>query len=343
MIAARLGRRRREGALKRVSALAPEALGPTVTVGEILVEIMATTVGAGFLSPQPLVGPFASGAPAIFIDQVARFGGGAGIVAAVGADDFGTLNVERLRADGVDVSAIAIVPGKPTGSAFVRYRADGSRDFVYNIAHSAAGDTRMTEAARTLIARAGHVHVMGSAFAIQGIGAVILEAIATIRARGGSVSFDPNIRKELAQGGEGRKLIDDMLAVTDLLLPSGDELLVSADEATEDAAVERLLGLGIGEIVLKRGSAGSSHFSQAFGRVDCPAFAVEEIDPTGAGDCFGAAYLTSRRAGLSPARALLYANAAGARTVTRQGPMEGVSGREDLDRFIAAAGREVTK
>ena len=71
------------------------------------------------------------------------------------------------------------------------------------------------------------------------------------------------------------------------------------------------------------------------------AFAVEEIDPTGAGDCFGAAYLTSRRAGLPPARALLYANAAGARTVTRRGPMEGVSSRQELDRFIAAAGREV--
>lgn len=327
--------------MKTVSALAPEALGLTVTVGEILVEIMATSVGAGFLVPQPLVGPFASGAPAIFIDQVAQFGGAAGIVAAVGADDFGALNVTRLRADGVDVSAIAVVQGKPTGSAFVRYRPDGARDFVFNITHSAAGEARMTEAARALVAKAGHVHVMGSAFAIPGIAAALLEAVATVKARGGSVSFDPNIRKELVQAGEGRKLVDDMLAVTDLLLPSGDELLVAAGEATESAAVERLLGLGIGEIVLKRGSAGSSHFSRQFGRVDCSAFVVEEVDPTGAGDCFGAAYLTSRRAGLPPARALLYANAAGARTVTRQGPMEGVSSRQELDGFIAAAGREV--
>jgi sugar/nucleoside kinase (ribokinase family) len=321
--------------------LAPEALGPTVTVGEILVEIMATTVGAGFLSPQSLVGPFPSGAPAIFIDQVARIGGAAGIVAAVGADDFGVLNVERLRADGVDVSAIATIGGKPTGSAFVRYRPDGARDFVFNIAHSAAGETRMTTTARALIGRAGHVHVMGSAFAIPGIAAILVEAVAAVKGRGGSVSFDPNIRKELVQGGEGRKLVDDMLAVTDLLLPSGDELLVAAGEATEAAAVERLLALGIGEIVLKRGRDGSTHFSKIFGRVECPAFTVEEVDPTGAGDCFGAAYLTCRRAGLPPARALLYANAAGARTVTRQGPMEGVSSLAELDQFIAAAGREM--
>lgn len=324
-----------------MSVLAPESLGPTVTVGEILVEIMATTVGAGFLRPQPLVGPFPSGAPAIFIDQVARIGGAAGIVAAVGDDDFGALNVERLRADGVDVSAIATVPGKPTGSAFVRYRPDGARDFVFNITYSAAGDTRMTEAARALIGRAGHVHVMGSAFAIPGIAAILVEAVAVVKARGGSVSFDPNIRKELVQGGEGQRLVDDMLAATDLLLPSGDELLVAAGAASEAAAIERLLGLGVGEIVLKRGAEGSSHFSTAFGRTDCPAFSVEEIDPTGAGDCFGAAYLTCRRAGLPPQTALLYANAAGARTVTKQGPMEGVSSKAELDRFIAAAGREV--
>ncbi len=336
-----IGRHWREGILVGKSTLAAEALGPTITVGEILVEIMATSIGAGFLDAQPLVGPFPSGAPAIFIDQVACMGGTAGIVAAVGDDDFGVLNVERLRRDGVDVSAIATIAGKPTGSAFVRYRPDGARDFVFNIAHSAAGEAKMTEAAAALIGRAGHVHVMGSAFAIPGIGAVLLEAISVVKARGGSVSFDPNIRKELVQGGEGRKLIDDMIAVTDLLLPSGDELLVAAGEATEATAVARLLDRGIGEIVLKRGSEGSTHFSKAFGRVDCAAFKVEEIDPTGAGDCFGAAYLTSRRAGLSPERALLYANAAGARTVTKQGPMEGVSSQAELDRFIAAAGREI--
>lgn len=336
-----IGCLKREGTLVRASALAAESLGPTITVGEILVEIMATTVGGGFLEPQSLVGPFPSGAPAIFIDQVARIGGAAGIVAAVGDDDFGRLNVERLRTDGVDVSAIATIVGKPTGSAFVRYRPDGARDFVFNIAHSAAGEARMTAAAAALIARAGHVHVMGSAFAIPGIGAVLREAIAAVKERGGSVSFDPNIRKELVQGGDGRKLIDAMIAVTDLLLPSGDELLVAAGASTEAEAVQLLLDRSVGEIVLKRGSEGSTHFSKAFGRVDCPAFKVEEIDPTGAGDCFGAAYLTSRRAGMPPENALLYANAAGARTVTKQGPMEGVSSKAELDQFIAAAGREV--
>ena len=124
-----------------------------ITVGEILVEIMATTVGTGFREPQGLVGPFPSGAPAIFIDQAARLGARCAMIGAVGDDDFGRVNLDRLSADGVDVSAIAVHPGVATGSAFVRYRADGSRDFVFNIRHSASGLIALTPEAERVVAR----------------------------------------------------------------------------------------------------------------------------------------------------------------------------------------------
>jgi len=320
-------------------ALAPEALGPTITVGEILVEIMATTVGAGFLEAQTLTGPYPSGAPAIFIDQVARMGGAAGIVASVGDDDFGRLNVDRLQHDGVDVSAIAVAEGWPTGSAFVRYRPDGARDFVFNIARSAAGRIGLTPAARDLVRRAGHVHVMGTALSIPGAREVILHAIETVHNRGGSVSLDPNLRKELLTDDGALESFNQVLAAADLLLPSGEELFTAAGLNDEAAAVAKLLEGGIGEIVLKRGEQGASFFDHDRQRVDCPAFAVDEIDPTGAGDCFGAAYLTCRRKGMAPDAALLHANAAGARNVTRLGPMEGVSTLAELTAFISETPR----
>ena len=78
-----------------------------MTIGEILVEIMATERGQSFRAPGPLVGPFPSGAPAIFIDQVARLGFPAGIIGCVGDDDFGWLNIERLKRDGVDTTHAA--------------------------------------------------------------------------------------------------------------------------------------------------------------------------------------------------------------------------------------------
>ena len=51
-----------------------------MTMGEILVEIMAERKGQSFRAPGPLAGPYASGAPAIFIDQVSRLGHPAAII-----------------------------------------------------------------------------------------------------------------------------------------------------------------------------------------------------------------------------------------------------------------------
>lgn len=324
--------------LSRRSEIAAEATGPTIVAGEILVEIMATDRGMGFLEPLTLVGPYPSGAPAIFIDQVARLGGGAGLIGCVGRDDFGTLNLERLKRDGVDVSAVDVSDRYPTGSAFVRYRPDGIRDFVYNIAESAAGQIHLTTAARLLADKAGHLHIMGSTLSVAGLTEIVTYAVQAVRARGGSTSFDPNMRKELIGGADGAlfsTLVDD----ADLLLPSGDELLAAAGVDDQHQAVTALFARGVGEIVLKRGADGSSHFGSDGSRIDCPGFLVEEVDPTGAGDCFGATYLTCRRKGMGPGKALFYANAAGARNVTRGGPMEGTAGFDVLDDFIAGTAR----
>lgn len=319
--------------------IAPERLGPTITIGEILVEIMATDRGDGFLETLNLTGPFPSGAPAIFIDQVARLGGSAGIIATVGDDDFGKLNIARLSRDGVDVSAISVSPDRPTGSAFVRYRNDGSRDFVFNITHSAAGSITSSMPSQELIARAGHIHVMGSAFSIPGAGDVIRAAISSVQSRGGSISFDPNIRKELLREKGLKTHFDHMLQNTTLLLPSGEELTVAAGIDDEIGAVEKLQAMGIAEIVLKRGEKGATFFGQGGERIDFSGFAVEEVDPTGAGDAFGATYLTSRRLGFAPGEALERAAAAGARNVTKQGPMEGLPDTAELAAFISSASR----
>ena len=90
---------------------------------------------------------------------------------------------------------------------------------------------------------------------------------------------------------------------------------------------------------MKRGAEGATFFATNGERVDAGAFLVEEVDPTGAGDCFGGAYLACRRLGMEPDAALTYACAAGARNVTRLGPMEGAGTRADLDRFIAETER----
>ncbi|WP_320203967.1 tagatose kinase [Agrobacterium rosae] len=308
-----------------------------LTIGEILVEIVATERGDGFRAPVPLIGPFPSGAPAIFIDQVGKLGQECAIISRVGDDDFGYVNLERLNADGVDVSGIEVAKHGTTGSAFVRYREDGSRAFVFNIRDSACGTITITKNASRLIDGCTHLHVMGTALYAPSVVETILDTLDRIKAKGGTVSFDPNLRAEILGSPGMREALKQVISKTDLFLPSGDELFLFAEAKSEAAAVAELLATGIKAVVVKRGSAGATYFDTSTS-IDMPAFKANEIDPTGAGDCFGGTFVTFWLAGAEPAEALRYANAAGARAVMKEGPMEGASSRSELDQFIAEQG-----
>jgi hypothetical protein len=295
---------------------------------------MATDPGEGFLEPLKLIGPFPSGAPAIFIDQAARFGQPAARIGCVGDDDFGRLNVERLRRDGVDVSAIRIDPEAVTGSAFVRYRPDGSRAFVFNIKQSASGRIALDAAARAALDRADHLHVMGTALFSPSLVTVVLEAADAVGARGGTVSFDPNLRPEMLNLPGLRAACETLYRRCDLYLPSGEELYLFTAARTASEAVQEILGQGVRAVIHKRGAEGASYFDAA-AQVNQTAFPVEEVDPTGAGDTFGATFLCCWLRAMAPAHALAYAAASGALAVTQRGPMEGASNQAELDAFLA--------
>jgi sugar/nucleoside kinase (ribokinase family) len=70
-----------------------------------------------------------------------------------------------------------------------------------------------------------------------------------------------------------------------------------------------------------------------------PGFDVEEIDPTGAGDCFDAGFLVSWLEGAGPLSAARFANACGALAVTARGPMAGAKTRTEVEAFMQKAER----
>jgi sugar/nucleoside kinase (ribokinase family) len=308
-----------------------------MTMGEILVEIMARDVGQSFRQPGVLLGPYASGAPAIFIDQVGKLGCPAGMIGCVGDDDFGYLNIERLKSDGVSVAGISMLPDATTGSAFVTYRHDGNRDFVFNISNSASARLGPQHVTTQALEGCGHFHVMGSSLFSDGIVAAMKKAVDIVKQRGGTVSFDPNVRKEILRSPGMRSALEYFLRQTDIFLPSGGELTLLVNAQTEEDALDQLLAMGVKEVVIKRGSDGATYVDRQQ-RVDVKPLTVTEVDPTGAGDCFGGAFVACRVMGLTPPEALRFANAAGAMAVTRRGPMEGASTfaqlREALDHAV---------
>jgi sugar/nucleoside kinase (ribokinase family) len=67
-----------------------------------------------------------------------------------------------------------------------------------------------------------------------------------------------------------------------------------------------------------------------------PAFAVQAIDTTGAGDVFRAAFIYAFLNDFDPPQMLRFANAAAAASCTRKGAMAGVSSLEEVNRVLSA-------
>ena len=69
---------------------------------------------------------------------------------------------------------------------------------------------------------------------------------------------------------------------------------------------------------------------------EAPAFPVDAVDTTGAGDVFRGALIVSLLRGEGPEDMLRFANAAAAVSCTREGAIAGVPTREEIERITQA-------
>lgn len=307
-----------------------------LSLGELLVEVMREDVDQPLDVPGPFVGPFPSGAPAIFIDAVARLGIACGFIGVVGDDPFGKCVLGRLKRDGVDVRHVRVVRQRTTGVAFVSYRSDGSRQFVFHLAHSAAALLSPEDVREDYLQGVKALHVTGSALGISDSAReACYRAVRLCKQSGGIVSFDPNVRQEILGADAVGALCEPVLQSCDVLLPSGQEATMLTGDADEETACRNLLARGIPLVVLKRGSKGCVLFTDQLRR-EIPAFKVTEVDPTGAGDAFAAGFVVALLRGMSAEEAARFASAIGALAVTKRGPMEGLPTLTEGQSFLSS-------
>jgi len=299
-----------------------------LAVGEALVEFRRLTPDGRIAAAGEWAGPFPSGAPAIFASVAARLGATSALVASVGADALGDMLLSRMRRDGVRTDALGVQPARRTAVAFVAYDAAGDRDFWFSVPDSAA--VVVDHAGLDRIAgHADWLHVCGSTLTFGGEVADAVEATAArVRAAGGSLSVDPNLRPNASAAALARTR--ELARDADVLFPSDGEL--DALGLAEDELLAR------GALICHtRGAAGAVVSGHAVGPapVVVPAPPATEVDPTGAGDTFAAAFVTATRAGADPVSAARTACAIAARSVAVMGAMELTVGPEDLRQATA--------
>ncbi|OCG59516.1 sugar kinase [Gilliamella sp. Nev3-1] len=311
------------------------------TIGELLVEFLAKEQNQRFNQTGEFIGPFVSGAPAIFADQVAKLGFSVVFFSCVGKDAFGKMCINRLKNDGVIIDGITMHHKANTGSAFVTYKDSNERDFIFNIPNSACGLLSFNHVNESLLKDCNHLHVMGSSLYSFRVIDAMRKALDIIKNKGGTISFDPNLRKEMFDIPEMEQSFDYIMEYTDIFLPSKNEVnyFSNNNDESEQQIMMRLLKKGIKHIVVKGGCKGANYYGldeQGYLQMHhVDGYTVNSVDPTGAGDCFGATFVSLMLAGYSVEKALQYANASGAFAVSKKGPMEGTSSLPELKQFLS--------
>ncbi|GAA1978894.1 ribokinase [Isoptericola halotolerans] len=205
----------------------------------------------------------------------ARLGGDVALVGAVGTDAFAAAALPGLRRAGVDLSALATVPG-PTGVALVSVDDDGENAIV--VVPGANGSVDATTVARhtELVAGAavvvvqGEIPVAGTDTAARAAtGRVLLNLAPVVPVGRGTLALaDPLV----VNAGEAWRLLTE----AGRPVPEGEPF----------AVVTELRDLGPRSVVLTLGGAGAVALDDDGAPVVVPAPVVQAVDTTGAGDAF---------------------------------------------------------
>ena len=105
------------------------------------------------------------------------------------------------------------------------------------------------------------------------------------------------------------------------------------NETDADIAAKKLVDSGVEKVIITLGSKGAFVLTKTE-KVSVPAFKVEAIDTTAAGDTFCGAFAVALVEGKPLKYSLLFASAAAAISVTRLGAQPSAPTREEIDAFL---------
>ncbi len=144
--------------------------------------------------------------------------------------------------------------------------------------------------------------------------------------------------RSVLDAGPAQKVSMSLLRKADIVSPNETEALALTGIEVNDVtsarkAARKLLDGGVETVVMKLGEQGAFVLTHDL-EEHVPAFPVEAVDTTAAGDAFTGALAVALAEGADMVDAVRFANAAGALAVTRLGAQPSMPTREAVEQFI---------
>lgn len=239
------------------------------------------------------------------------------LLGTVGNDAQAEFVLQKLQEPGVDTSVIERAD-LPTAATVVLVNGCGNRQFLHRLGASLEAFREPVEFTPELCGNRSHYH-LASLFILPNLRAHGPEMLRRARETGLTTSLDTNWDAE----GEWMRALEGCLPQLDILFMNEDEAFMVTGSKDPATGAEVVFRKGVRTAVMKLSGRGCAIYAE--GReIICPAFEVNAIDTTGAGDCFVAGFLAARQQGASWEEAGRLGNAVAALSVQKLGAVTGV-------------------
>lgn len=245
----------------------------------------------------------------------------------VGNDAAGQAQIANLSSAGVRTHWIARDKDQPTGTAIIGVDAQRENRIVVIPGANGTFTAKILERSAEVFAGASFVLLQLE------IPMPTVEAAAKLAKKAGAiVILDP---------APAAPLPDQLLATCNYLTPNLTELAALTQRRLNDnssadqiiAAARQLCARGVTKVIAKLGRRGAMLVTHE-SATSWPAFEVDAVDTTAAGDAFNGAFAAQLAGGADESGAAIFASAAAAISVTRAGAQASMPTRDEVEAFI---------
>jgi ribokinase len=255
-----------------------------------------------------------------------RLGGHVSMIGCVGDDSFGRELVANLSKEGVDTSHVFVQPNVSSGVALIQVDDQAQNSIAVASGANYRLSCEYVEKAMQAIEKIDVV-VMQLETPLE----TIYTAARVAHQRGAKVILNP---------APAQVLENDLLQLVDYLVPNEYEIATMTGFQIQnitdtDQAAQQLLSKGVKNLIVTLGNKGSVIFEgNTNNSVDIPAWKVQAVDTTAAGDCFIGAFAVGLSKEKSVKDAAAFASAAAAISVTRVGAQPSLPKIDEVNQFI---------
>lgn len=278
------------------------------------------------------------GAPANVAVAISRLGGNSAFFGRVGQDPLGRFMKATLAQEQVNTDYMLLDEAQRTSTVIVDLDDSGERSFTFMVKPSA--DQFLIPADIPAFVQGEWLHVCSIALANEPSRSSTLKAMQDIKAAGGFVSFDPNLREEVwANPEELKPVVRQAIELADVVKFSDDELLFLTDTDSLEAGLEAIKAFNNTLVLITQGAKGALVVFEGEQEL-IAGQAVKPVDTTGAGDAFVGGLLARLAQQNEWANkeavhsAVNWANGCGALATTQKGAMTALPTQDALLAYI---------